>query len=263
MQNPVIYKITSPTNKIYIGQSWNWIKRKSVYKRLACKEQILIYNSLLKHGYEKHIIEIIEELSLDVSQNDLNNREIYWWNYFKDLKFKMLNLRYPGSNGKLSIETIKKMSNSLKGRVISKESLEKAANTRKINGYRHSEETKLKIGIKHKGKQLTLETKEKIRKKLKNIPLKEEHRLKIIESLKKPCLESTKLKIGEANKSDKNGMFGKTGELNPASVKVINIVTKEIFGSIAEAERINSITKGCLAPKLRGIVKNNTNFKLL
>ena len=30
----VIYKFTSPTNKVYIGQSWNWDKRIKQYKRI-------------------------------------------------------------------------------------------------------------------------------------------------------------------------------------------------------------------------------------
>jgi len=68
VQNPVIYKITSPSERIYIGQSWNWIKRKSVYKRLACREQVLLYNSLIKYGFEQHKVEIINEIFVSVAQ---------------------------------------------------------------------------------------------------------------------------------------------------------------------------------------------------
>lgn len=50
-----IYKITSPTGKIYIGQSVNIEKRwNSYYKNLSCKEQRIIYNSLKKHGFENY-----------------------------------------------------------------------------------------------------------------------------------------------------------------------------------------------------------------
>lgn len=263
-QNPVIYKITSPSDKVYIGQSWNWIKRRSVYKRLACKEQIKLYSSLKKYGYENHVIEIIETLPLDISQEYINSREIYWWQYYKDLKVKLLNIRYPGSNGKLSEETIKKMSASLKGRVLSKESIEKAQITRKMNGYKHSEETRIKIGNKHKGKKLSEETKNKISLKLKGRCLSLEHRDKVIQALKdRTCLESTKMKIGLSNKGVNNGMYGKTGELNHTSIKVINTVTKEIFGSIAEAERNNNFKKGELVYRLNQAKKNTTNFKYL
>jgi group I intron endonuclease len=263
MENPVIYKITSPSNKIYIGQSWSWTKRKSVYKRLSCKEQVKIYNSLNKYGYDNHIIEIIETLHLDISQEDLNSREVYWWEYYKDLGIKMLNIRYPGSKGKMSEESIKKMSNSLKGRIISKESLIKSAETRKISGYVHSKETRQKIGNKHKGKEISLEVRNKISLKLKGVSLSPEHKAKVIEALKRPCSDSKKLKIGLSNKGINNGMFGKTGDLNSTSVKVINIITKEIFGSIAEAERLNDFKKGELVYRLNRAKENTTNFKYL
>lgn len=263
MNNPVIYKITSPSNKIYIGQSWNWIKRKSVYKRLSCKTQIKLYNSLYKYGYDNHIIEIIEILNPNISQNELNIKEIYWWNYYKELGTEMLNIRYPGSNGRMSKESIRKMSNSLKGRVISQESIIKGLETRKINNYKHSEETRHKIGNKHRGKEITLEVRQKISLKLKGIPLSEEHKLKIGLASRRPCSDSKKLKISLANKGSNNGMFGRVGKLNSTSKQVIDIETNEIFGSVAEVERKYNMKKNILSPKLRGIVKNNTNFRFL
>jgi hypothetical protein len=265
MENPVIYKITSPSGKIYIGQSWSWIKRKSVYKRLSCKEQVKIYNSLKKYGYDNHIIEIIETLHLNISQEDLNAREVYWWKYYKDLGIKMLNIRYPGSNGKTSKESIKKgiETKKLKGYIHSEETIKKIVETRKLNGYVHSKETREKIGSKHKGKEISLEVKNKISLKLKGVPLSLEHKTKVIEALKRPCLESTKLKIGLSNTGVNNGMFGKTGDLNSTSIKVINVITKEIFGSIAEAEKLNHFKKGELVYRLNRAKENTTNFKYL
>jgi len=69
-----IYKITSPTNKVYIGQSTNILFRFGAYKRLNCKKQTYLYNSFLKHGVENHTFEIIEECSIDI----LNEREVYY-----------------------------------------------------------------------------------------------------------------------------------------------------------------------------------------
>ena len=43
-----IYKITNPTNKIYIGQSIDIKKRFNQYKNLQCKGQKALYSSLLK-----------------------------------------------------------------------------------------------------------------------------------------------------------------------------------------------------------------------
>jgi group I intron endonuclease len=75
-----IYKITSPTGKIYIGQSINIKNRKESYRRGHCKQQPKIYNSINKHGWNKHQHEIIEECSLE----QLNEREIYWKQYYVD-----------------------------------------------------------------------------------------------------------------------------------------------------------------------------------
>jgi len=67
-----IYKITSPTNKIYIGQSTNITDRwKRYYKLNHCRNQIKLYNSLKKHGFKNHIFEIIEECNWE----ELNIRE--------------------------------------------------------------------------------------------------------------------------------------------------------------------------------------------
>ena len=63
-----IYKITNPNGKVYIGQSVDIEKRLSNYKRLSQSilEQPAIYNSLLKHGVENHIFEIIEECIIEL-----------------------------------------------------------------------------------------------------------------------------------------------------------------------------------------------------
>ena len=50
--------ITSPLNKIYIGQSINIENRWKQYKRLGCKKQIKLYNSFIKYGVENHTFEI-------------------------------------------------------------------------------------------------------------------------------------------------------------------------------------------------------------
>jgi group I intron endonuclease len=112
----VIYKIQSPSNKIYIGQSRDWVSRKSKYKKLKCKTQHKIYRSLLKYGYDSHTVEILEYFSKNVLQEDLNIKEIYYWEYYKNLGFAMLNVRYPGSNEVASIETKLKQSKAHSGK---------------------------------------------------------------------------------------------------------------------------------------------------
>ena len=43
-----IYKITSPSNKIYIGKSNNINRRFKEYIKLRCKQQPKLYNSFKK-----------------------------------------------------------------------------------------------------------------------------------------------------------------------------------------------------------------------
>ena len=75
-----IYKITSPSNRVYIGQSVDIEKRWRPYKcvGVGAKKQILLYRSLVKHGVENHIFEIIEECEVE----ELNNREGYWQDFY-------------------------------------------------------------------------------------------------------------------------------------------------------------------------------------
>jgi len=111
-----IYKITSPNNKIYIGQSVNLKERLRKYKKLNCKRQIKLYNSFLKYGFKNHIFEIVEECSEEL----LNEREIYWGEFYNVLE-EGLNLRLGDSRGSMNKETKQKISKSLLGKKKTKE----------------------------------------------------------------------------------------------------------------------------------------------
>lgn len=78
-----IYKITSPSGRIYIGQSKNIKNRWKTYIKLntSCKKQTALYNSFLKHGVDRHTFEIIEECEF----NQLNIRERYWQDFYSVL----------------------------------------------------------------------------------------------------------------------------------------------------------------------------------
>lgn len=75
----VIYKITSPTGKIYIGQSKNINKRLSYYSSAQTVEQRKIHASILKYGWEAHAVEIIE---LVASHENINEVETKWIKYY-------------------------------------------------------------------------------------------------------------------------------------------------------------------------------------
>jgi group I intron endonuclease len=111
-----IYKIISPTNKIYVGQSTNIENRWKGYQKLMCKNQPKLYNSFKKYGYENHMFEVIEECN----ENILLERETYWKKYYKVLELPSLCCRIDGKGGKNSKETKQKQSNSAKAAGVGK-----------------------------------------------------------------------------------------------------------------------------------------------
>lgn len=152
-----IYKITSPSGRIYIGQSWNIGQREYEYYHIGSKcRQIKIANSIYKYGFDNHKFELIHELPLDVSQEVMNNYEILYWKSYKDLGFNMMNIREPGSRGKHSEETKRKLSEAHKGKIISDETRRKLSITGRgeRNGFykkTHTPEARLKISASAKG----------------------------------------------------------------------------------------------------------------
>ena len=109
-----IYKITSPSNKIDIGQSINIERRFNSYKNLShCKQQIKLYNSLQKYGSSLHNFEVLETCTI----NELNIRERYWQDFYNVIK-NGLNCCLTNSNESpkiMSKESKEKMSKKLIG----------------------------------------------------------------------------------------------------------------------------------------------------
>ena len=92
----VIYKITNPNGKVYIGKSSNWINRYSNYKYFKTAKQVhkqrILYSSLLKYGFKSHKVEVIERFTSD--SNYCSGKEMFW------IKSYMSNVcKYPEMNG--------------------------------------------------------------------------------------------------------------------------------------------------------------------
>lgn len=127
-----IYKITSPSKRIYIGQSRNIDKRWYTYKTSHFKTQYRLYSSIQKYGYENHIFEIIEQCEIE----DLNIRERYWQDFYDVLSRKGLNCSLVSTKDKPRVfskevrEKISKSQLGVKKTYLSKESLERAKKTR-------------------------------------------------------------------------------------------------------------------------------------
>jgi group I intron endonuclease len=76
----VIYKITSPSGRVYIGKSSNWMNRYSNYKYFKTAKQVhkqrVLYSSLVKYGFEDHKVEVLERFSSD--SNYSSGKEMFW-----------------------------------------------------------------------------------------------------------------------------------------------------------------------------------------
>lgn len=111
-----IYKITSPSDKIYIGSSKNLDKRKEDYKYRRTQRQIKLKASIEKYGWFNHKFEIIEECLFE----ELNVRERYWQEFYNSVETG-LNCIYVKTDKKpqvMSKETRLKMKEHLKKRLL-------------------------------------------------------------------------------------------------------------------------------------------------
>lgn len=147
-----IYKITSPSGKVYIGQSIDIDKRKNNYKNLNCKDQPKIYNSLNKYGWLNHKFEVIEECNIEFLNEQEVNWKKYYLEYFKNnWKMVLFCELYDTGGGPRSQETKNKISKTNMGH-------------HRNLGCKRTEETKLilsniaktqewrkSVGIKQKG----------------------------------------------------------------------------------------------------------------
>lgn len=227
-----IYKITSPSNKIYIGQSIDIEKRFTTYKSLGCKGQPRLFSSLKKYGVDKHLFEIIVECEL----SELNDNERFYQEIYNTLD-NGLNCQYVKTNDKKYVH-----SNETKLK-ISKSNIGKKGRL----GVKFSEEHKTKIGLS------------KIGKKRPDVSL----RLSVINKLKvgdkntfygkKHSIES-RLKISEAKK----GKY--KGENSAFSKIVLDLNTGVFYNSLTELSDLLNLSNNNLSRKLSGARKNNTSY---
>lgn len=141
-----IYKITSPSGRVYVGQSIDIDYRFNSYRLLRCKSQTKLYRSFIKYGFENHILEVVCECD----EEDLNEKE----RYYQEL--------YNCIDPKLGLNCVLTKTNDKKGRV--------------------SEETKQKLRYANIGKKLSPETIEKVRQIHLGKKLSKEHRDILIKS---------------------------------------------------------------------------------
>ena len=130
-----IYKITSPTGRIYIGKTISLTSRKSHYKHNRSEGQKIIYNSIKKHGWDQHKFEVIDKAPAE----QLNELEI---RYIKELN----TFHYNNPNGM----NLTKGGEGTLGRKHSKKTIDLMIAKR--TGTKRSEATKKLMSDLKKGK---------------------------------------------------------------------------------------------------------------
>lgn len=165
-RSPGIYKIVSPSNNVYIGQSINLYRRFQDYKNKLAKKQPALFRSFKKYGISLHKFEIIHDLPVDITQKILNEYECLYMEMYISCGVVLLNVKEGGSNGRNSDESIKK------------------ANDKWKDWYKKSDIAKQlasKLGSSNKGKKLTSEHIDKLSKIRKGKKKSEQHRRRISE----------------------------------------------------------------------------------
>lgn len=130
-----IYKITSPSGKIYIGKTVRLSDRISYYRNNNKGGQKILDSSIKKYGWKNHIFEVIDKAPSD-QLNELEIKHIKEHNSF----------HYDNENGM----NLTKGGEGTFGRIPTKEQREKLSNS--LKGKKHSEETKQLMSLLKKGK---------------------------------------------------------------------------------------------------------------
>lgn len=168
----IVYKYTSPSNKIYIGQTSQTIIGRAGTNGQKYWDSPLFYNAIKKYGYKN--------FSNEVLLSNLTLEEANYWEAYYINKYHSNDPQY-GYNLTTGGDGQYKVSNATREKMRLSHL-----------GLKHTEEAKAKIGKIHKGKKLSEETKNKI------------SQTRIKKQIPSPMLgkkhsQETKEKIGKAN----------------------------------------------------------------
>lgn len=257
-KNPVcgIYKITSPTGKVYIGQSRDADARRMYYEKAYCKTQPKLYASIAKHGWGTHRFDVIHLCQ----ERELNSLEIYYIAMYDSTNKKGgLNLTHGGEGCRLTEDGINKMRHSLRGKpswnkgltgIYSEATKEKMRLAKRGNVAPNSGQFIGGVSSWNKGISPTAKSIDQMRKSKLGAVVTKEHRNKI----------SAALKLAHASGRVTPAWRGKTGKnhnrskpINQYTVDGVFIRSWESSTSVARELNISSgnISSCCLGLKNR------------
>ena len=132
IRNWNIYKMITPSDRVYIGMTSNINKRKASYSGLDCKSQPLLFNAIHKYGFDSLNFEVIDNFEGTLSE--AKSKEMFW------IRTNMSNYcKYPDQNG-LNLTDGGQGTLGYKLSDLQKENISK-----RNTGYKHTEEAKKKI----------------------------------------------------------------------------------------------------------------------
>lgn len=147
MKRAGIYKILNPNGLIYIGQSTNIDNRLLNYKTDNKTYNSPIRQSMRRHGFNNHVFEILHECEISM----LDQMEKYYINLYDSFN-NGLNFTSGGKKGYIgSVETYKKVSQSLLGKKRPEYVINKIKETKRNNPVVVSNETRKLMSKKAKG----------------------------------------------------------------------------------------------------------------
>lgn len=244
-----IYKITSPSKKIYIGQSISLEKRFDSYRRMQCKTQTILYNSFLKYGFEKHKLEVVCECET----SELNDKERYYQDLYSVVGGKGMNCRLTKSSdrsGEHSKETKKKMSIAATGKKHSLEFKIRNSELKKGNtnclGRKLTDEQKQHLSNVNLGKKLSQETRNKMSAYRKLNPHSKERILKIT--------------LSNTGKKRNYTIEQKEAFKMSGSKIILNIENGIFYYGLRDASISCNHNRVTLSHKLVGRLKNDTHL---
>lgn len=155
-----IYKIVSPSGRVYIGQTINPELRLKNYQNNDCSSQPKLSRSIKKYGFNNHEFSIIETCSI----KQMNDRERYYQDFYDVIKTGLNCMLTKSSDKSPIVSDITKQKQSIarKGKNLKPETIQKILKSRE--GYKHSEETKNKIAKALTGKILPKDVRDKMSK---------------------------------------------------------------------------------------------------
>lgn len=87
-----VYKLENPSGSIYVGITCNMYLRFNKYKNGKCQYQKVLYNSIKKHGFDNHKLEILDSFKSNFYY--ASGKEMFW------IRSYMSNVsKYPSING--------------------------------------------------------------------------------------------------------------------------------------------------------------------